>query len=568
MTEEEKYSRLVPLGQLGRWLAKYGDLWQMKLLEAEELYDFARKRGLRLWRNDTIKFWQLGLLKADLVVSKEPFQESGFIEAGQNRGGYLYADERTSIVNFEEWPKESGELGQLKTGVKLLFHPFRYNVLYDLERILKTHIIPSQIFYPQNRFHELLTREIEEFQIFYSSSDFWQALKRWNDITSLCVAIEPYLYGHIFDVISINTLYVEEEDYHKLLEEYWQNVSKVFENLEITRIEEIRGELCRTAYLLEPNKEIQLIARLMHKEPRLKLEGTLGGSVILRTMAEMLRLATEKVKGIQLLEEDHLTPGFFFPQTLEELFGSTRLLDGHKDVAKAVLSHYGLNFGVKIRWYVEGPTEYGALAKVFNTVNGSSVELKDLNGRVVEKSVLAFRDSLRKDIIDQVFSFVSLDGDREDNLRAIRKAATDDEIFGAFFISKPDFEFANFTISELEEVARKICLENGASDEALIGLPEAIKDAKSGKEFIHKLPSVLKPYLNKSQKWGEDLIEFALANPQLPNGDARPIVEAIQTALRVISPVFNLNYTWHRQNFRVDPKEGQLIPRTKPTTDN
>ena len=64
------------------------------------------------------------------------------------------------------------------------------------------------------------------------------------------------------------------------------------------------------------------------------------------------------------------------------------------------------------------------------------------------------------DIHRSVYSWVSLDGDVQDNVRLVKKAAKDDKMFGRFFISVPDFEIHNFSIEELAEVFWTMALEN------------------------------------------------------------------------------------------------------------
>ena len=69
-----------------------------------------------------------------------------------------------------------------------------------------------------------------------------------------------------------------------------------------------------------------------------------------------------------------------------------------------------------------------------------------------------------KGIVCKMCGFISIDGDRSDNVRIVRKAAEEDDICGRFFISEPDFEFQNFTLDELEEILWKVCEDRGAPD--------------------------------------------------------------------------------------------------------
>src|SRR5581483_128330 len=93
---------------------------------------------------------------------------------------------------------------------------------------------------------------------------------------------------------------------------------------------------------------------------RLNLEGGLGGAMLFRTMAEFLRRAIEKVFATQLPEEDE-----WRDTAKEKLFGSSRLFDGDRNAAHELLRQRGLGYGPRLRWYVEGQTEFWGLSDLF-----------------------------------------------------------------------------------------------------------------------------------------------------------------------------------------------------------
>jgi hypothetical protein len=164
-------------------------------------------------------------------------------------------------------------------------------------------------------------------------------------------------------------------------------------------------------------------------------------------MAEVLRRATEEVFLTQLQEEDE-----WIDTSKEKLFGSKRLFDGDRNADNELLRQQGLSYGPRLRWYVEGDTEFWGLNDFFKTIRATDVEVLNLRGQVVQKNSIAFRESLRSDLRMGTFSFVSLDKDVSRNIQAIRAAIQEDQICGSVFISSPDFEFGNFDLSELQEV--------------------------------------------------------------------------------------------------------------------
>src|SRR4029077_6813789 len=105
---------------------------------------------------------------------------------------------------------------------------------------------------------------------------------------------------------------------------------------------------------------------------------------------------------------------------------------------------------------------FGAIERVFGRY--TAVDIVNLREHVVAKGNrgVAFRDRLRNDLRTSSFSLIPLDGDKDHYIRVVRKAAEDDEICGMFFISNPDFEFANFTKEELVQIVWEWALENEA----------------------------------------------------------------------------------------------------------
>jgi hypothetical protein len=59
---------------------------QMQLKPLPELNRFARdlELGLSPWNEDVQHFWQLGILRADLVISKEPLEIEGIVLIEKN----------------------------------------------------------------------------------------------------------------------------------------------------------------------------------------------------------------------------------------------------------------------------------------------------------------------------------------------------------------------------------------------------------------------------------------------------------------------------------------------------
>jgi hypothetical protein len=206
---------------------------------------------------------------------------------------------------------------------------------------------------------------------------------------------------------------------------------------------------------------------------------------------------------------------------------------------------------------VEGETELGAIESVVGT-NGQ-IRVVNLRGQVIaRKGGLSFTDELKNDIAEGVFSFVSIDGDLHSNIRTVRRAAETDGICGAFFISKPDFEFGNFSLDELLTVmgtsADEFSMDSGYTDD----MRQRLTQAESGSALREKA----KRYFPKGEQWGRKLMAYAIDHPEwidpLTGASVkRPILQALDQVLRA---TFS-NHADHRKLYRTDSFSGQPVRR-------
>jgi hypothetical protein len=317
--------------------------------------------------------------------------------------------------------------------------------------------------------------------------------------------------------------------------------------------------------MLDPNKRLHIVIRLMQAEERLKLKGRVGGCTLLLTMAEMLRVVAEEMFDMQLPEEDEKGFGMARSNAKKRIYGSDRILDGNRRTANEFMRQFGLDYNVRVRCYVEGDTEFGALESVLEGYSG--IDLVNLAGSVIQKrgKGVSFRESLRSDLNNGIFSIVVIDGDCADNVKAVRKAAEDDEICGMFLISEPDFEFANFTRSELEEILWNKLSEQGASGPSCLQrLKKVVAATGSGKEILsaakREFPELYG--VHKGKSWGKTLMDYALKNPEMLaeqtlSKKTRPIVEIVQITVNSI----HANYQASRCGQRVAPLTGRAVSR-------
>jgi hypothetical protein len=551
---------LLEPGTLGQWIAERSGIWQMKFMNPSELDSLAKEREVRIWAEHIVYLWQLRLLRADLVISKRRLRIAGLISLGRDEDGQLlYADGRRAHRRTQGWLSAVAKLPPLPSDVELVFHPFRFYVLYQLQRVSHVPIHPLQAFLASKGYLRLAQDLIENYRQWTASPDFVPLVSHWNDVASLAIASEPCAYERIFGQF-IMPGGIDEKIQRERIAQHWEDLAPVYQRLGAEAARKVCDELCLEAYRLDPNEDIQTLLRLVEGQSRLRITGHTGGAVYLRTMAEMVRRAAEQALSIELPEEDEYRSGPVRRVVKQQLYGSSRLLDGDRRSANEFVRDFGLDYGTRVHWYVEGDTEWHALDSILGKSGWRGIEIFNLRGRVQQKGGLAFRDNLRADLRAGIFSFVSVDGDRSDNARAVRKAAEDDEIHGRFLISQPDFEFENFTLMELEEVLWGIAHENHAAGADREKLHRAIETASSATALLaaarRALPELRE--IAKGPEWGKRLMAYAMNHPELPDGKQRPIVEMMISALKCVRLV---DYHLTKTRFRVDPNTGKSIER-------
>ncbi|HLZ57670.1 MAG TPA: hypothetical protein VKR06_12035 [Ktedonosporobacter sp.] len=157
---------------------------------------------------------------------------------------------------------------------------------------------------PAKDYHWLIDRRTFHTSHWSISAEIAQVFKKWNHTVALAVLTEPSLYERVLGILHW-PIQLSEEAIYKQLAAHWKRVVASYQRfLTAERIKEIHQELCVATQMLDRNRGVHTLLCLGPGEERLKLEGRLGGALLLRTMAEMIRRAAEEVFEIQLPEED------------------------------------------------------------------------------------------------------------------------------------------------------------------------------------------------------------------------------------------------------------------------
>jgi hypothetical protein len=549
----------APLDRIRSELVKARNLWQFDLMSASKTVEFANDRKIPLFNPDTVRsLWRVGLLRADLVTSDRPIDVPSLNLITKEDDTYFFCDTRP-VPHYSEGL--AGSFASVPTDsedVEIFFHPFRLYVLYHISRVFRVSATATQYLqYPEGLL-KIADRHIKFLNEWTASTQCSERFEYWNRTAELAIASEPISYEKIFRTVTLRfpTNMAElRESQHT----HAERLKALLAAMTIQEIDEFRGDLCQDAEIVDNNKMAHLVLRLTSSNERMRLRATLGTSMLLLCMAETIRRATEDLTGRLLREEDEMGFGQWMDGAKKSLYGSDRVLDANHEARRDALASIGLASGVKIKSYLEGETELGAL--ISGSGDGVGAEFINLHGQVVEKrgKGLSFITSLDIDRRSHVFSLVMLDADSTDNVRALKKAAKDGTLFGRFFIAEPDFELANFTTEELAQIARDAALRAEQEAPTLDAILPYVLQARSGKAFFNGLKQAGLLGIEKSSNWGEALMTYAARHQTLPSGHpqanaTRPIIEAS----RFIIFARRAGYVQIRDRFALDPETGQL----------
>ncbi len=565
-------SQSINVSQIGKWLFERGFIWQMKLLDEESFLRFAEERSINFGHSERDikrlrKFWSLGLIRADLVITETPQETEGLTFLNKNDSHYIYADERKCLIRTEGYSNSLEELKDLSDDINLLFHPFRLFVFYKIKEIAKSVLCSFTLYSSTDNYQKYFEWDVKYFDKFTSREDFQNEIANWNDIVSLAVAAEPIAFRKLFGFYTIRySLPFErteknEQLFYDSIQTHENEFKELLEKFNISQIKEIISEICVDVECIEPNSDILMLLRLMKGKYRLEqLKGNLGLVTYILTMAEVIRRVAEVVFEVILPEEDEFSFCGDEASYKEYFYGSPRLLDSVNAKTQFV-RELGLDYNLRLRWYVEGQTEFFALQSYLG--NNTAIEVINLKGEVVagKGKGVAFRENLLNDISRSIYSWVSLDGDVSDNCRVVKKAVENGEMFGSFFFSNPDFEFENFSLDELVETVWEIAVENGAEGEDKANLIESTKSATNGAEFERLVRKSI-PSLNRFSKgkdWGERLMRLSKSNPEKLIEDGKLQMRKILEAIRLAHYAIRCSYHLSKQGCKVNIETGRLV---------
>ncbi|GLS14360.1 hypothetical protein [Hydrogenophaga electricum] len=560
MTTDLNPYRGIDLRPLRSRLAGWSG-FESTLLDTAKLANLARKLGLGHFNTADIRaLWRIGLVRADITIGQAPAQIPG-LEPVQSAFDVRFIDVRQPKARPTGSPSFVPEGEAAEDALTPYFHPYRIYLLHHVVRTLGVSTSNMQYLLWTPGVLSVVEWHLRSLNHWTESKAFLDRFDHWNWACELSIVCEPARWTR---------RETDNGDPEKLwLQEYGLELQSHLCTLPEDAVPRTRKAFALAAGELDPNSRLQTLLRLMRRFERDRVEGRIGAAIRLLDMAESIRRAVERHLSIQLPEEDEIGARTWMDGARKILYGTNRVFDAAPSMLRDFLGSFGLDGGVKARCYVEGQTELGALRHVLGST--SQCVVVNLRGAVVEGGGkgLAFVESLGSDKANGIFSFVMLDADQADVVRTLCKAATEETFHGAFLLSNPDIEMANFAISELLDVALGIAARNETPDNppqsySREDLLRELDGARSGKEFFMRLhrDGRLRE-VDKGEDWGAALMAYAIEHQKLPQGDPRgdkerPIIGFAQMLIRAEEAGFlnSLKYE------RVDSATGRLTRRS------
>lgn len=525
--------------------------WESILDDAARLGKLAWKLGFGHFDEDSIRaLWRVGLLRADVVTAEADTDVSGF-EPVRTLHGFRFIDVRSPRRRPEGAPSFVPEGPAPEDQLTPYFHPYKVFLLHHVVRTLRVNTSNTQYLTWTPGVLGVVDWQLRELQRWTESEAFIARFDHWNRVTELAAVCEPvrWTQPEQGDTASSDQVW---------LQAYGQRLKKLLQSLPPDAIRSIRQAFALSASELDSNSGLHTLLRLMKRFERDRIEGRIGAAMRCLDMAESIRRAAEHLLHVQLPEEDEIGTGTWMDGARRNLYGTERVFDASPGSLRDYLGTFGLDAGVKVRCYVEGETELGALRHVVGSA--SQYTFINLRGTVVEKHGrgLAFADSLAADKASETFSFIVLDADRDDFVRMLRKAAAEEIFHGAFQVSAPDVELANFAIAELLDIALTISarIHDGSPGKRYTpaSLLLDLEGATSGDDFFKRLHKGGRlTEVDKGEDWGAALMAYAIANKIFPAGhlnagQERPLIELSRMLIQAQSVGFRFSLAYEKVN--------------------
>ncbi len=435
-----------------------------------------------------------------------------------------------------------------------LYHPFRFYVVYEVLDSLRNPIARSA-YLEREGILPLMEHHLREW--LPSDKQISARAAKANEIVELAILLESIYWQYVTGIIAGSKLSMDDKPDNS---NYINTVKQYVETLCPEHWKANHDILRRGAASIDDNGSLYLLLRLSCWEQRQKLTGRISLALWIRHMAETIRLAFEDLHEVKWDEEDWAY-GHWLENGRKFTYGFERPLDQPDEAQSRLAYLFRLATGSSVRWYVEGETEFYAILKLVPSPASRGIELINLKGNIAtgkDNIAMKLSDALAQDIAQRRFSMISFDVDVDANVKLIRRQVSEGRIIGFIAANTPDFEFANFTLEELVEVACRTDEYYRFPRQPL--LEGDWKDVGSGKEFEERYCklSSRRPRALKGREWGTFLAEYAMKHPlRSDNNEERPFLGQVSMGLAARTA----HYDYQKESLCFDLENFQLMER-------
>lgn len=468
--------------------------------------------------------------------------ESAFIDFSKDRGIGVVSGDPSDFIE-RGWLRSD----QASSDGTPLFHPFRIYPLHVILRTCRLPIAASASLRHEKVFLDHTQRVLAKAQ---TVEQLEAVALKCNGFVDLAILLEPIYWPRITGMRSGSSELTDSEC-DDLLCRYRLKVLELVQTLDPDLWRTVHESLRFDAAIWDGNSGLYLLLRLSRWSQRERLKGNVSGALWIRHIAEVIRRAFEEVHGVEWEEEDRAF-GLWPAAGRKTALGSERPLDTELKSKPHIAWWWGLFTGSVVRWYVEGKTEYYAIRYVLGEPAQAGIELMNLRGMIraeKENAALTLQQLLIEDKALRRFSAISFDMDVDQNVKVVRRQVEEQNVIGLITGNAPDFEFANFTIGELAEIAARIDEAHGvAGDVVRLGDWEGVLTARAFQERYQRVSARRPPGL-KGKEWGEALAAYAVENPKRSDdGKERSFWGEIRAALSARTA----HYDFQKEHFGFD----------------
>jgi hypothetical protein len=352
--------------------------------------------------------------------------------------------------------------------------------------------------------------------------------RKWTETAELAILLEPVYWSQIVDPVLIQLSCAEHMD---RLAKYKVEAIKTVRSLDAEIWRGVHKRLREVAARIDSNADLYVLLRLSLWAKRADLRGQISGALWIRHMAEVIRRGFEEAHGVLWDEEDRAF-GRWPEGSRARMFGLERPYDDPMESKPFITYEFGLATRGALRWYVEGATEYSAIFHALEEPSKFGIELVNLSGEIASDGgtdALKLVRALAEDSSQRRFSNFTFDTDLDRNNSVVLRCIARGQIVGYVSPNDPDFEFENFSLEELVEVAARMDERLGFDGGKVrtAGFAGVI----SASEFAERYLEVSERRRKlKGTEWGESLATYAHEQPTHPKGGMRPFLAMVSDA--------------------------------------